>query len=124
MTGPEHHPGANAIREEIAREIARVHLDSYGEAAFNLDVGLQGDFITVLMDVVLSRAEEMLVGGGKAEAVTYARESYQQVIESTFVAIIERATGRRVVGFASRTVVDGTSPWSAEVFRLAPAAAP
>ena len=50
-----------------------------------------------------------------------SREHCQDVIESAFRAIVERAGGRRAQSFAIRTMIgDGTTSWSAEIFRLAP----
>lgn len=46
------------------------------------------------------------------------RSRYQQAIEATFRAAVERATGRTVVSFVSATRLD--PHWSIEVFRLAP----
>jgi uncharacterized protein YbcI len=111
-------PETDAVKRQIATEIARVHLESYGEHARNLSVALDGDMVAVMMDVEYSPAEETLLGAGRAEAVRTAREAYQEAIESVFVAIVERASGRRVTGFASRMVVAEPTPWSVEIFRL------
>lgn len=112
-------PDPELVKAEIAREIARVHLDSYGEPAHDVHVVLHDRFVSVLMSVKLSRAEKTLLGAGRVEGVRAARETFQEVIAATFIAVVERATGRRVDGFASRTVIDPAAPWSAEIFRLA-----
>ena len=117
---PMHRPDAEDVKKEIAEEISRVHLDSYGERTTNLRVALDDGMVTVMMDVELSPAERTLFGAGKADAVRSAREAYQEAIEEVFVAIVERATGRRVEGFASRTVIGDPRSWCAEIFRLQP----
>jgi uncharacterized protein YbcI len=108
------------MKREIAKEIARVHVESYGEAALNLAVALDDDMVAVMMDVEFSAAERTLIGAGRDDAVRSAREAYQEAIGEVFVAIVERATGRRVSGFASRCVVTDAVPWAVEVFRLRP----
>jgi hypothetical protein len=47
------------------------------------------------------------------------REQFQQAIGSTFSAAVERATGRRVIGFASHAQLDEPR-FSVEIFRLEP----
>ena len=46
------------------------------------------------------------------------REAFQQAIAPTFIAIVERATGRRVGSFISSMSVEGL--YSIEFFRLEP----
>lgn len=109
------------MKAQIAREITEVHLESYGQPVRNVVVESGERFIAVVMDIVLSPAEHLLVEGGRRDSVRTLREEYQVVIEPVYTAVVERASGRRVDGFASRTVVDGEgAPWSSEVFRLAP----
>lgn len=113
-------PGLDEVKEEIAREIGRVHKESYGEDATNVDVAVHDGFVAVVMDIALSPAERTLIDADDAASAETTRESYQAAIGSTFVAIVEHATGRRVTGFASSNNVAGAVPWSAEVFRLHP----
>jgi uncharacterized protein YbcI len=115
----EERAGPTEVKEEIAREISRVHLESYGEPVHDVDVQLSERFIAVVMDLVLSPAERLLVDSGRHASVRERREEFQTVIEPVFTAVVERASGRRVNGFASRTVVGDEQPWASEVFRLA-----
>jgi uncharacterized protein YbcI len=116
---PDLGPGTEQVKAQIAREISEVHLESYGEPVRNVAVESGERFIAVVMDIVLSPAEHLLIDGGRRDTVRTLREEYQLVIEPVYTAVIERASGRRVDGFASRTVVDGEGPpWASEVFRL------
>lgn len=113
-------PEAEQVKEEIAREISQVHLESYGQPVFDVAVEVGERFIAVVMEIALSPAERLLVDSGHLHSVQLGREEFQVVIEPVFTAVIERASGRRVDGFASRTVLGGEGPpWSSEVFRLA-----
>jgi uncharacterized protein YbcI len=78
-----------------------------------------GDWVVVLLDELeLLPNEEVLVESGKADTVTQVRMQYQQAIQSSFRAAVERATGRTVIGFTSATSVE-ESRFVAEIFKLA-----
>jgi uncharacterized protein YbcI len=106
-------------KEEIAREIVKVHQESYGTSARKVQVALHDDFIAVVLDLDLTQAERTLIERGNSDSVKATREAFQEAIEPTFTAIVERAVGRRVIGFASRTIVGTGGSWSIEAFRLA-----
>jgi hypothetical protein len=73
--------------------------------------------IVILDDLELLPNEEFMIEQGRSDAVKELRENFQQAIKSTFVAAVERATSRRVVGFASHAQLDGPR-FSIEIFRL------
>lgn len=112
-------PTVQATRDEIAREIGQVQEASYGETDCHVDVALHETFVAVIMDLHLSLSEEALIESGNAASVKVSRDTFQLAIAATFTAIIERATGRRVIGFGSRAVVDEGPAWTMDVFRLA-----
>lgn len=116
-------PSVEQVKDEIARELGRIHEDSYGVAPSRVEVALHQNFITVLMDVGLTRGEETLVNAGASETVVASREAFQRAIAATFSAVVERATGRRVEQFASRAIIDEGGAWASEIFRLAPSGA-
>ncbi len=105
-------------RDQIAREVLRVHQDSYGTGADKVAVHICGDVVLVVLDELeLSPSEKTLLEGGRDQVVANMRSAFQQEIKPTFSAIIERATGRRVSSFLSNTSLD--PPYSVEIFRLA-----
>lgn len=110
---------AAGVAEEIEREVLEVHQSTYGVGASRIHVTIEGDFVLVVLDVELTRSEQTLLDAGRPEAVTGMRESFQSVIGPTFSAIVERATGRRVVSFMSSMKTE-PFPYSVELFRLAP----
>jgi uncharacterized protein YbcI len=118
MTADEGAPSAQQVRDEIAREILRVHEESYGTGATGIDVQIAEDSVLIVIDVELTPAERTLVAASQYEAVKATREAFQQAIAATFGAIVERATGRRVVSFLSAMSVE--SMYSVEFFRLEP----
>jgi len=63
------------------------------------------------------RNEQFLIDKGRSDLVLATRSGFQQSIEATFRAAVERATGRAVTAFLSSTHLDPL--FSAEIFRLA-----
>jgi uncharacterized protein YbcI len=107
-------------RREISEQVLRVHEDSYGTGAGEVVVHLLDDLVLVMLDKLeLSAAEKTLLEGGRAESVEIMRSAFQGAIEPTFSAIVERATGRRVISFMSWTSL--APLYSVELFRLSPA---
>jgi uncharacterized protein YbcI len=104
------------MQESLARDLLRIHEDSYGRGAGRVRVHILDDAVVCFLDELLPN-EETLIGAGEAEPVVRMRARYQQTIEATFRAAVERATGRRVVSFASVTKL--APNYAVEIFRLA-----
>lgn len=112
-------PDENGARDQIAEEILHVHRDSYGTGADDVIVHLLTDLVVVIIDgLELTPGEQTLLEGGYSESVSHMRSQFQEKIQPTFEAIVERATGRRVRSFLSNT--DLTDRFSVEFFRLHP----
>lgn len=111
-----------STRDQIATEILNAHERSYGASAAEVTVHLLEDVVVVMIDgLELTVGERTLIEGGTdIRVVLAAREEFQHVIEPTYSAIVERATGRRVRTFLSNTSLEGLL--SVEFFRLHPAA--
>jgi uncharacterized protein YbcI len=111
-------PTEKQITEAIARDIHRIHEESYGKGAKVASAAVLDDFVVVVLDGLdLLPNEEFLVENGKREAVAQVRHQYQSAIQAPFRAAVERATGRRVVGFESTTSVEEPR-FMVEVFKL------
>jgi uncharacterized protein YbcI len=113
-------PTQRSVEDEICRDILAIHLDSYGRGAAGAQAHVMDDTVIVLLnDLELLPNEEYLIEHGRSDAVKEVREHFQQAIRSTFEAAVERATGRRVVGFASHAQLDEPR-FAVEIFRLDP----
>jgi uncharacterized protein YbcI len=111
-------PSAEEVRDEIAREILRIHEESYGKGAAGAQALIGEDYVVVVLDQIeLLPNEKFLIDHGKQETVVQVRTQYQHAIQASFRAAIERATGRTVVSFASTTSVDEPG-FVAEIFKL------
>ncbi len=113
-------PTAGEVTDEIADSIHRIYEESYGRGAEHATAGLIGDFVIVVLDSLeLLPNEELLVGSGQRDAVAQVRHQYEDVIQPTFRAAVERATGRKVIGFESTTSIDEPR-FMVAIFKLEP----
>ena len=112
-------PDIKAAEQALAQDLLLIHLDSYGKGAKDAKVHILDDFVVCFLDgLELQPSEEFLVDSGRGDAVVDVRLHYQEAIEATFNAAVERATGRRVISFASITKLHPN--YGVEIFRLGP----
>ena len=110
---------ATTAGDAISRELMRIHEETYGKGAGHASTLISEDLVVVMLDdIELQHNERFLVDAGEAHAVIEVRGRYQQAVEATFRAAVERETGRRVISFASITKLDPN--YIVELFRLAP----
>ena len=124
---PDPHPGKavapplEVVTSSIASDLLAIQRDSYGRSAQTAQAHVIGDTVIVILDGLdLLPHEEFLIERGRADAVRDLRESFQRTIAPTFRAAVERATGRRVLAFASHTQLEEEPRFALEVFRLKP----
>lgn len=61
----------------------------------------QDDLVVCLLRGGFTRVEQTLLDGGRGEAVIRQRMEFQEVMRERFEEVVQRATGRRVIGFMS-----------------------
>ena len=77
------------------------------------------DYLVVcLLRGGFTRVEQTLLAGGRGTSVIQQRMEFQELMRDRFEAVIENATGRRVIGFMSGN--QQTPDMMCEVFILAP----
>jgi uncharacterized protein YbcI len=59
------------------------------------------DLVVCVLRGGFSRVEQTLLEGGRGTAVIQQRMEFQEVMRARFTEVIERATGRQVIGFMS-----------------------
>jgi uncharacterized protein YbcI len=118
MANPDTNPKTSSVEAAISKELGQIHSDSYGVGASEIYTIVRGDFVFVIMDIELLKAEQVVMDTGRGELVKGMRGQFQEAIESTFSAAVERSTGRRVIAFLSDTHLDPS--FSVEMFRLGP----
>lgn len=119
MSGPEEHiPDQAAAAAAISRQIEAIHTEAYETPVKQGATHVLDDLVIVVLDIALTAIERRMIQIGRGALVHEMRHGVQEAEAATFSAAVERATGRRVVSFASHTHLE--PPWVAEVFRLGP----
>jgi uncharacterized protein YbcI len=90
----------------------------YGRGPTRAKSYFQDDLVVCVLRGGFSRVEQTLLEGGRGRAVIQQRMEFQELMRDRFYAVIERATGRRVIGFMSGN--QQQPDMMCEVFILAP----
>ena len=73
----------------------------YGRGPTKAKSYFQDDLVVCVLRGGFSRVEQTLLDGGRGAAVIEQRMEFQDLMRPRFEAVIEAATGRRVIGFMS-----------------------
>ena len=106
------------VRTAISDGMVALLKDYYGVGPTQAKTYYHDDLVVCLMRGGFTRVERTLLEGGRTAAVIQQRMEFQDVMRERFVAVVEAATGRRVVGFMSGNQQD--PDMICEVFVLAP----
>lgn len=109
------------VAAAISEQIAQIHTESYETPVKRAVTHVLDDLVVAVLDIELSLIEQRMIDFGKGALVHELRHAVQTAEAASFKAVVERATGRRVVAFASHTHID--PPFVAELFRLGPSTA-
>jgi uncharacterized protein YbcI len=90
----------------------------YGRGPTRAKSYYEDDLVVCLLRGGFSRVEQTLLAGGRGASVIQQRMDFQDVMRERFEAVIERATGRQVIGFMSGN--QQNPDIMCEVFILAP----
>jgi uncharacterized protein YbcI len=75
--------------------------DFYGRGPTQAKSYYQDDLVVCILRGGYTQVEQTLLDGGRGSAVIEQRMQFQELMRERFEAVIERATGRRVIGFMS-----------------------
>jgi uncharacterized protein YbcI len=90
----------------------------YGRGPTRTKSYYEDDLVVCVLRGGFSRVEQTLLEGGRGGAVIQQRIEFQELMRERFEQVIERATGRRVIGFMSGN--QQHPDMMCEVFILAP----
>ena len=106
------------VRTAISEGIVALLKEFYGTGPTRAKTYVTDDLVVCVLRGGFTRAEQTLLEGGRASSVIAQRIEFQHVMRERFVGVIERATGRSVVGFMAGSQQD--PDMFCEVFVLAP----
>jgi uncharacterized protein YbcI len=102
----------------ISDGIVALLKEFYGRGPTRTKSYYEDDLVVCLLRGGFTRVEQTLVDGGRGSSVIQQRMEFQEVMRERFEAVIERATGRQVIGFMSGNQQDPDI--MCELFILAP----
>ena len=102
----------------ISDGIVALLKEFYGRGPTRTKSYYEDDLVVCLLRGGFSRVEQTLLDGGRGAAVIDQRMQFQELMRDRFEAVVEQATGRRVIGFMSGNQQDPDV--MCEVFVLAP----
>ena len=111
-----HRPGD--VRSAISEGLVALLKEYYGRGPDKAKTYVTDDLVVCLLRGGFSRVEQTLLEGGRGASVIQQRMEFQDLMRERFEAVVERATGRRVIGFMSGNQQDPDI--MCEVFILAP----
>jgi uncharacterized protein YbcI len=109
------------VEAAISEQITTIHTESYDTPVKRAVTHVLDDLVIVVLDIELSMIERRMIEFGNGHLVHELRHAVQLAEAASFKAVVERATGRRVVAFASHTHLE--PPFASELFRLGPSTA-
>jgi uncharacterized protein YbcI len=122
MVGSDKRASERAARGEILTAISEglvgLLKDYYGRGPTQAKTYYEDDLVVCLLRGGFTAVEQTLLEGGRGEAVIDQRMAFQDVMRQRFEAVVEHATGRRVIGFMSGN--QQHPDMICEVFVLAP----
>jgi uncharacterized protein YbcI len=90
----------------------------YGRGPTRAKSYYEDDLVVCLLRGGFTRVEQTLLEGGRGSSVIQQRMEFQELMRQRFEAVIEKATGRQVIGFMSGN--QQHPDMMCEVFILAP----
>ena len=89
------------VRSQISDGLVALLKEFYGRGPERTKTYLSGDLVVCLLRGGFTRVEQTLLDGGHGDDVIKQRMAFQQVMRKRFEAVVEDATGRKVIGFMS-----------------------
>lgn len=104
MSAPRDAAAATArgdVLTSISEGLVALLKEFYGRGPSRAKAYYEDDLVVCLLRGGFSRVEQTLLEGGRGPAVISQRMEFQDLMRERFEAVIEEATGRRVIGFMS-----------------------
>ena len=90
----------------ITRELVGLHGEYYGKGPTRARSYMVSDTVVSILEGGFTTVEATLIAEGKSRAVHEVRRSSQSAMEERFRAVVENATGRKVIAYLSQTHTD------------------
>ena len=98
---PNSTPAPGDVLTAVSDGMVALLKDFYGRCPTRAKCYFQDDLVVCVLRGGFSRVEQTLLDGGRGAAVIEQRMEFQELMRPRFVEVVERATGRAVIGFTS-----------------------
>jgi uncharacterized protein YbcI len=120
LRGPLDGDRGGSLVAAISRDIVGIHSRYYGRGPTRAKTVWRDEIVVCVLEEIFTKAEQVLVDGGRFEDVRSNRIAFQDEVEPIFRLVVETTTGRQVKSFLSQISFDGVA---SEVFVLGGATA-
>jgi uncharacterized protein YbcI len=103
---------------DVTRELVSLHREYYGKGPTKARSYRVDDTVISILQGGFTTVEETLIAEGRSAPVHEIRRSFQTAMEDRFRAVVETATGRKVIAYMSQIHTD--PDLAVELFMLAP----
>jgi uncharacterized protein YbcI len=119
---PSASPSRGVRLAEVTTGLVGLHREYYGRGPTKAKTYGVDDTILCILHGGFTTVERTLMADGKMREVEDTRRSFQRTMGARFIAVVESALDRRVIGYMSQ--VNADPEVAVELFMLAPAAEP
>jgi uncharacterized protein YbcI len=102
----------------ISTQLVQMHSRFYGKGPNGAKSHFVDNAVLCVLEGGFTAAEKTLIEKGDTQAVLAVRYSFQTAMEDQFKAVVEDATGRKVIAYMSQIHVN--PDLAVELFMLAP----
>jgi uncharacterized protein YbcI len=112
------HQARGDVLTAISDGIVTLLKEFYGRGPTRTKSYHEDDLVVCVLRGGFTRVEQTLLDGGRGGAVIQQRMAFQDLMRERFTAVIENATGRKVIGYMSGN--QQNPDIMCEIFILAP----
>jgi uncharacterized protein YbcI len=120
MEGMTHGSVRGEMLAQISTGLVQLHSRYYGKGPTKAKTHMVNDTVISILRGGFTTVERTLIDQGNVDAVYDMRRSFQMVMEEQFTAVVEGATGRKVIAYMSQIHQD--PDLAVEIFMLEPEA--
>jgi uncharacterized protein YbcI len=116
MEGMTHGSVRGEMLAQISTGLVQLHSRYYGKGPTKAKTHMVNDTVISILRGGFTTVERTLIDQGNVDAVYDMRRSFQMVMEEQFTAVVEGATGRKVIAYMSQIHQD--PDLAVEIFML------
>ena len=118
MEGTRHGSASGETLAQISTGLVQLHSRYYGKGPTKAKTHMVNDTVISILRGGFTTVERTLIDQGDVDAVYAMRRSFQTAMGEQFTAVVEEATGRKVIAYMSQIHED--PDLAVEIFVLEP----